>query len=411
MNKKIERSALCGSISAISSKSELIRLLLASYLSFGSTTKIENFTLSGDVKSAITALSALGCKFSDGEITSPETQKNEGKITVGESGTLYRLLLPILCAIGGKYEIETENTLKNRPMDELISTLEAHNITAKRTECGVTIDGKLTSGRFEISGSVSSQYVSGLLFALPLLKGDSEITLTSPLKSEKYVEMTVNTLKSFGISVQKTPDGYFVEGDQKYVSSGVYKACGDYSTSSYYLLGGALTGEVTVTGLSESSYQPDEAFVSVLGSAGATVSRNGDAVRVKKAERLTPFAFDVDTAPDLAPTLAVLAAFCQGESTLKNVNRLRFKESDRIKSICALLTAIGVEFSLKDNALTVFGGTPKSGVIDSFFDHRIAMAGAIALLKIGGEIKGVEAVSKSAPQFFEDLQRLGGIVK
>lgn len=411
MNKRIEKSNLCGSISAKSSKSETIRLLLASYLSFGSTTKIENFSLSGDIKSAINALSALGCKFSGNELTSPETQKNEAKITVGESGTLYRLLLPILCAIGGKYGIEAENTLKNRPMDELISTLEAHNITAKRTECGVAIEGKLTSGRFEISGSVSSQYVSGLLFALPLLKGNSEIALTSPLKSEKYVEMTVNTLKSFGISVQKTPDGYFIKGDQKYISSGIYKACGDYSTSSYYFLGGALTGDVTVTGLSESSYQPDEAFVSVLESVGATVSRNGDAVTVKKAERLTPFAFDVDNAPDLAPMLAVLAAFCQGESILKNVNRLRFKESDRINSICALLTAIDVKFSLKDNALTIFGGTPKSGVIDSFSDHRIAMAGAIALLKIGGEINGVEAVAKSAPQFFEDLQRLGGIVK
>ena len=392
MIAKIEKSKIFGKIDAIPSKSYAHRIAICNFLAGNVPSgKSGDFT-SKDIEATERCLKDV----------------NAGKYEVdcGESGSTLRFLLPLLSARGGEYTFIGHGKLMQRPNDELFSVLREHNISIEKQE-NIKISGKLTSGDFRLRGDISSQYVSGLLMALPTLDGDSTITLTTPLSSAAYVDITLEVLKAFNIKIEKTDNGYFIKGGQKF--SGDILPEGDWSNAAFFLVAGAIGKEVEVYGLNPDSVQGDKAILNVLDNAGAKVEIDGDSIKVKASE-LKGFCMDAENCPDLVPIVAVLAAVAKGESVIKNVERLKIKESDRIESTINTLKAFGVKAEYKDNSLVVYGSTPVGGTVDSYNDHRIVMAASVLASVSDGVtiINGAEAVQKSYPDFFADFIKLGG---
>ncbi len=278
--------------------------------------------------------------------------------------------------------------LPDRPQEILLHLLAEHGAAADAGRLPLTLSGGLRGGRFTLPGDVSSQYVSGLLFALPLLPEGGEICLSTPLQSAGYVEMTLRSLARFGVGVERTATGYLVPGGQKYRSPGELSPEGDWSNAAFFLAAG-----VEVTGLDRESAQGDRVIERLLPALG------GGAV------------VDLEQIPDLLPILAVAAARARGVTRFVGGARLRLKESDRIESTASLLRALGVGAETLPDGLTVHGGSFVGGLVDGANDHRIVMAAAVAAVTAKGAvtIRGAEAVAKSYPRFFEDLKSLGGI--
>ena len=392
MIAKIEKSQIKGKINAIPSKSYAHRIAICNFLASKEPSGMSGNFTSKDIEATERCLKDV----------------NAGKheVDCGESGSTLRFLLPLLAARGGEYKFIGHGKLMQRPNDELFSVLREHDITIDKQE-NIKISGKLTSGDFRLRGDISSQYVSGLLLALPSLTGDSTITLTTPLSSAAYVDITLEVLRAFGISIDKTSSGYFIRGNQKF--SGDILPEGDWSNAAFFLVAGAIGGEVELTGLNPDSVQGDKAILQVLEQAGAKLEVNNNSIKVKKSE-LNGFYMDAEHCPDLVPIVAVLASVIKGESVIKNVERLKIKESDRIESTINTLKAFGVKAEYKDNSLVVHGATPVGGIVDSYNDHRIAMAAAVlaSVCDNATVINGAEAVQKSYPDFFLDFIKLGG---
>lgn len=324
----------------------------------------------------------------------------------GESGSTLRFFLPLCSAFGGKFMFIGHGKLMERPNDELFAVLNAHGVSTNKDK-KIVIDGTLTPGEFIIRGDISSQYVSGLLMALPILSKDSQIILTTPLVSAPYVEITLQVLKAFGVRIDKTENGFKVYGNQKY--SGSVATEGDWSNEAFFLVLGAIAGEVRVNGLNPESVQGDKKIVDVLKNAGAIVSIDDNSVTVKK-DKLNAFTFDSQDCPDIVPISAVLASQSNGKSIIRNIQRLKIKESDRVESTIALLNSFGIKAESDGTDLIVYGGKAKAGTVDSFNDHRIAMSGAVLATVADGVsvIKTAQAVNKSYPTFYKDLNSVGG---
>ena len=259
------------------------------------------------------------------------------------------------------------------------------------------ISGKLTGGRYEVEGNVSSQFVTGLLFALPVLGEDSEIVLTSHLESRPYVDITLDILRRFGISVDETSDGFRIKGGQKYKPHDEAIE-GDYSQAAFFFVANALGSKVTINNLLPDSVQGDRRITDIIAAS----TENGT---------ITGFRADCSDIPDLVPVLSVLGAFGTEESVIYNAERLRIKESDRLSATADMLNALGGDVSVTQDGLIIRPtGKMHGGTIDSAGDHRIAMAAAVAATRIEGDviIKGAEAVEKSYPDFFRDYANLGG---
>ena len=390
MDIRIEPSRLTGSVRAISSKSDAHRLLICAALADRETV-IERVDWSEDIGATARCLAALGAQVERAgdalRITPIETPERSPVLDCGESGSTLRFLLPVAAALhGGRFV--GRGRLPDRPQEILLRLLAEHGAAADAGRLPLTLSGGLRGGRFTLPGNVSSQYVSGLLFALPLLPEGGEIFLSTPLQSAGYVEMTLRSLKRFGVRVERTASGYLVPGGQKYRSPGELSPEGDWSNAAFFLAAG-----VEVTGLDRESAQGDRAVERLLPALG------GGAV------------VDLEQIPDLLPILAVAAARAQGVTRFVGGGRLRIKESDRIESTAALLRALGVEVETLPDGLTVHGGSFAGGLVDGANDHRIVMAAAIAAVTAKGAvtIRGAEAVAKSYPRFFEDLKSLGGI--
>ena len=395
---------LSGSLQAVHSKSYAHRILIAAALSGGSV----RFGDSEDALLTAKALQLLGfnAEFADksvhyGEFCLPN---EEVDVFVGESGSTLRFMLPLAAALGVKAKFSTAGRLGERPMGALTAALSAHGVKATAH----SVCGKLTAGRYEIDATVSSQFVTGLLMALPILQGDSEITLLGRAVSAPYINITLEVLAKAGITVKKKQNGFLIPGGQIYR----LKECsvpGDFSGAAFPLTAGALGGKVTLTGLDVSSAQGDKAILDVLTDAGANVSVCGDAVTVKKGD-LHAFSVDIGETPDLAPILAVLAAYCKGESTLKKVSRLRDKESDRLFAIEDMLSKAGIKTKENGDELVITGGKPQGAAFLSFADHRMAMAEAVLAAYATGqsEIDDMMCVKKSYPAFWKDFEALGG---
>ena len=413
---EINPNVLSGTVRAPFSKSDAHRVLIASALCRDST-EICLSCESDDIQATVRCLEALGAslleigenRFRMNPIL-PQRGTLLSRLDCGESGTTLRLLLPVAAALGVNAEFAAQGRLPNRPLTELIAEITNHGCRFDGEKLPFTLNGKLTAGDYNLPGNVSSQYISGLLFALALTDGESRIILTTKLESAAYVAMTLNTLRAFDVNVSETDYGYFIAGNQDYKSPDVTVVEGDWSNAAFFLAAGVLGNPVTVTGLSESSLQGDKTICELLSRFGADVSLENDAVTVNAGE-LRGIDIDVSEVPDLFPVLAVVASAASGTTRLMNAARLRIKESDRIHTVANMLSSLGAKVQEKPDMLIIHGKGHLDGAsVDGGGDHRIVMAAAVAslLCKTPVRISGAEAVNKSYPQFFNAFNAIGG---
>lgn len=383
MDIKVYPGRLSGTIEAPPSKSIAHRVILCGMLS-GGPCNISNLELSEDIQATLNGTKAI---FSDG-LT----------VECGDSASTLRFLLPVLAILGRKATFTGGARLATRTLEPVLTLLKDHGVRfTTGGETGwfpLTIDGKVRGDIFAIRGDISSQILSGLLLAMPLIGRDSEIVLTTPLASKDYITLTIDVMRQFGVKVKYTGLGWMVPGRQEYAPTD-YQIEGDYSSAAYFLCTNQFPrGNVRVTGLSPSSKQADKAIIDILPALG-----NGLQV-------------DVKDIPDSIPILAIMAAFAEGQTTFFNAGRLRMKELDRLSAISDGVCKLGGNAEVFDDILMVYGGRRMTGgvTISAFGDHRIAMALSIGAL--GCEkptiITGVESVIKAYPNFYKDFKALGG---
>ena len=345
----------------------------------------------------------------------------------GESGSTLRFLLPVMGALGHRASFYGEGRLPQRPLSPLYEQLESHGcVLTPKGSVPLTISGQLKPGNFTLPGDVSSQYISGLLFALPLLKGGSRIVITGSLQSQGYVDMTLRTMKAFGVEILPEENGYTVPGGQPYQAPDRYLVEGDWSNGCFWLAAGAFTeGGICVRGLDTASLQRDKEILFLLKNFGANVKIEEKGVCVSPG-KLKGIEIDASQIPDMVPILAVIACGAEGNTVIRNAGRLRAKESDRLTSVAQVLSGLGASIEELEDGLVISGRTAcgcgrkeadrnpqsfplKGGRADSWNDHRIAMMAAIASLLCREKVvlTGSDAVQKSYPGFFEDLKKLG----
>ena len=416
MNKTLLTSCVKGVINAPVSKSDLHRALICSAFCNG-TTVLPVPSSNADTDATAECLRALGARVerTESEFIISGPISGGGELNCGESGSTLRFLLPVAAVLGKEAHFSGSGKLPSRPVLPLTSELRKKGSEIDSDFLPITVKGKAKGGVYTLPGDVSSQFVSGLLLALPYTEEYSAVRLTSPLQSKMYVDMTVSTLSKFGVEWKEIPvdsegfpyGGYSYSGG-KYQSSGTYLSEGDWSGAAFFAVAGAICGEVNINGLDKNSAQPDRAIEKIVKEFGADIKWENGTLSVKTAEKKT-FSVDVSQFPDLFPVLSVLAAAANGESRLYNAGRLRIKESDRISAACNMINALGGKAVADEDSLTVYGtGRLVGGAVNGENDHRIVMSAAIASIICEGEVTilGSEAVSKSYPAFFEDLAKI-----
>ncbi len=419
----VQPATLSGTIRAISSKSDLHRAIIAASLC-DDPVKIHCNTLSADIVATVSCLNSLAANIEaeqveEGYIISVASGQNKPSRPIcdcNESGTTLRLLTPVAAANYSNVTFEGKGRLSSRPMEPLLSCMKQHGVSFSDDTLPFTLSGHLKPGTYEIAGDVSSQFISGLLFALPLLKKSSKIRLTTKLESAPYVNMTIATLKSFGVSIDSVPAGFSIDGGQRYKSPGEIYAEGDWSNSAFWLCAGAICGDITVDALKfPNTNQGDMVILKLLKSFGADVSYVTQnklcSITVKKGN-LKGIAIDLSQCPDLAPILAVVGAASEGNTILTGGGRLKLKESDRLATTADLINSLGGEAKVENDTIVIKGGGLKGGTVNSHNDHRIAMAAAVAgcFAQEPVVIEDAKAVEKSYPNFYNDLTKLGGKV-
>ncbi len=420
MEAIIRSAKLGGTIRAIASKSLAQRLLICSALS-NAPTFIECPDTSADIEATVGCLNALGAQIErngEGYAVSPlQFDKiNKGSVLdCCESGATLRFMLPVAGALAADVSFTAGGRLPQRPLSPLYEELFAHGCSlSKQGRMPLNCAGKLTGGKFQLAGDVSSQFVSGLLLALPLLDSDSEIILNGNIESQPYIDLTVAVLRLFGITIDIEDNIYIIKGRQKYRSPGKVVIEGDWSNASFWLSAAALADMlITCTNINKESLQGDKAVVELLKKFGADVCFTNDTVTVSGGQ-LRAIEIDARNIPDLVPALAVVACAAQGKTVIYNAERLRLKESDRLKSVADTLTRLGASIGETNDGLVIEGKRElRGGTVSCYGDHRIAMMAAIAavIAKQPVIIEGAEAVEKSYPQFFNDFGLLGGIVE
>lgn len=418
-NVKIYPSGLQGKISAIGSKSDIHRLLILSALSDGKT-EIFSSTLCDDTLATANALNALGarCEFCDRKfVVYPIDKADVGKIIdCNESGSTLRFLLPVATAISENNSFIGKGRLPERPIGELVECLKSSGVEFSSQTLPLSTKGKLKAGKYYITGKVSSQYISGLLMALAVCEGESEIILTSHLESKSYVDMTVKSLKLFGTEIFESETGYKIFGRKKLTSPKKVFADGDWSNSAFWLSSGAISEKIAVTGLDMASPQGDKKIISDLEAFGAkvfvekTVERVENSTITVKKDKLSGTEIELSDTPDLLPILAVVASFCDNTTVFKGAKRLKLKESDRLLAVEKMINSLGGEAKAYDDGVIVYPKKLTGGTVNGFNDHRIVMAAAIGASCCEKEtvITDAQAVRKSYPEFFEDFKALGG---
>ena len=398
MNVIVTPGPLAGRVRVPASKSAAHRALICAALA-DKPTAIQISALNRDIEATTACLSALGAAIRrDGDAlrVSPVARVPEAALLdCGESGSTLRFLLPVAAALGAGCRFVGSGRLPQRPNAPLTGALRDHGAQIDSDCLPMNLSGTLRAGRWALPGNVSSQYVSGLLFALPLLDGDSELTLTTRLESAAYVDMTLEALSRFGIRVEPIESGWRIPGDQRYRSPGECAVEGDWSAAAFWLAADAMGANIRLDGLSEDTAQGDRAVAALLGQPE----------------------IDASGVPDLVPALAGAAAHRAGRTVITGAARLRLKESDRLESVARLIHALGHACAVTADGLVIDGGAPEpcpDGVrtVDGANDHRIVMAAAVAAAHADGPVRitGAEAVEKSYPDFFRDLRQLGGRV-
>ena len=414
MERYLEPSELKGNIKAPASKSMTQRAIAASLLADGESV-IHNPSYCDDSLAAMSIAVGLGARVepqaNELKITGSAILK-ESKLNCGESGLAIRMFSPIAALYSGEITLVGANSLKKRPMSMIEEALNQLGVKCKSTDgfLPLTIRGPLTGGKLEIDGSISSQLLTGLLMALPLASKDSEIKVRN-LKSKPYIDMTIQLLNSFGISVMTSNyDLFSIPGNQKYKPIS-YTVEGDWSGGAFLLVAGAINGHLSVKGLRNDSRQSDMSVLKALEMAGAHLKLGEDHIDISRSE-LKAFEFNATESPDLFPPLVALASYCKGVSSIKGVTRLIYKESNRANTLKEEFGKMHIKIEIADDVMFVTGGRPQGARVESHDDHRIAMAVAVASLGASGKvsIRDSQCVAKSYPHFFEDLRQLGAVV-
>ena len=401
-----------------SSKSAAHRMLICAALS-GTRSELVLDGCSEDVDATAGCLEALGAKIEryaeegrDVLSVTPvdlDALPEKAVLDVRESGSTYRFLLPVICALGLDASIALRGRLPERPMKPLFDALSEGG--ASISSCGnvVNVSGRIRPGTYRIPGNISSQFISGLLFALPLLDGGSRLVVEGDTESNHYIEMTEKAIDSAGIRFSREPDGYMIPGNQKYAFSGRKTVEADWSGAAFMLAAGALSEKgVTVNGLDLNSVQGDRKVLELLQEFGAGIEYGIDesgrkSVRVFKKE-LKAVDVDAKEIPDLVPVISAVASLAEGTTRIYNASRLRLKESDRIESTAAMIRSLGGCAEATEDGLLIHGRQDLSGgFVDSFGDHRIAMSAAVASAGCSGSvtIDDPGCVAKSFPDFWE----------
>ena len=415
MKKTVFNSDVSGDLDANPSKSHMQRVVAASFLAEGKST-IHNPDDSNDSSAALEIIEKMGAKIEKNEsleIESKGFELKSNKLNCGESGLGLRMFSPIVSLAEEEVTIEGEGSLKKRPIDFMEEVFERVGVesSTKKGFVPLKIKGPIKGGKFSFDGTHTSQFLTGLLMALPKASEDS-VVIVNNLRSKGYVDLTLEVLADYGIKVENERYSIFrVKGGQNYKPREVTIE-GDWSGSAFLLVAGAISGRVKVKGLTIQSCQPDHEIVEVLEKVGADILFSMSSLVAEK-NRLKAFDFDATNCPDLFPPLAALAANCDGRCTIKGTHRLQFKESNRTETIIDALQAVGISCKENNDRLIIHGGKIGSGKIKSNNDHRIAMMAAILALNCEGsiEIDGVECVAKSYPNFFEDLEKIGAKVE
>lgn len=396
MNIIIHPSRLAGTVCAPPSKSQAHRLLICSALA-DTPTRIELDGTNRDIDATVACLCALGANIHHRDrgldVTPIRHPTAAAELDCGESGSTLRFLMPVSAALGANVRITGHGRLPQRPNGPLMEALRTHGAQIQGDHLPLSLSGPLQSGLWTLPGDVSSQYVTGLLLAMPILEGENEIRLSSPLESAPYVDMTLQALRHFGVIAEPTPQGWRVPAGQKYRSPGNVIVEGDWSASAFWLAANALGADIRILGLAQDTTQGDRAATALFGQ-----------------QRI-----DATHVPDLVPILAAVAAFLPQETVIFGARRLRLKESDRLKSTQNMLLALGHPAQVTEDGLVIHGGpadrcTTPVRRVEGINDHRIVMAASIAAAFSDRPvlITDAQAAEKSYPGFFEDLQRLGG---
>lgn len=417
METRIVKGGLtaCGKITAISSKSHLHRLIICACLADKGCKIQYKSALSKDITATISCLEALGAviKCQDGIINIEKTiDKNsipENPILdCNESGSTARFMLPIVSILCKGATLTGKGKLPERPFEQLCQALEKMGAKFSSHKLPITVEETANpKGLYEISGNVSSQYISGLLFTLPLCQADG-IKLTTELESGGYVNMTKDVMNLFGAKV-KFENGIY-SSDGKYAMDKVelLLAEGDWSNAAFWLCG-VKDKPISVDGLYSGTEQPDREILNILKQMGAEIENHSDGVTVTAAQGTHAVYFDARNFPDIVPILAVRASVSDGNTVISGIRRLRIKESDRVKSVCDMINALGGNARYDDEHIYIKGVKKlKGGTVNSCNDHRIAMSAAIAALFCENDVEiiGSDAVSKSYPEFFEHYKKM-----
>ncbi len=409
MNITLNKKSVHAVLPAIPSKSMAHRLLICASLA-DRPTEIACKARNEDIDATVRCLTALGAQitYADGVFTVTPGTAQALPCDCGESGSTLRFLLPVICALGNGGSLTMHGRLPERPIFPLREQLIAHGCTVGEQGTNpLPVSGKLTAGDYTLPGNVSSQFISGLLFALPLTGQVCTISITGKIESEPYIRMTLSALSRFGITADWQGQVITIPEGQRYRSPGVAAVEGDWSNAAFPLCAGAIAGELTLTGIG-ASLQGDRAILRILRKFGAQVCEQENSVTVRKAP-LQAIHVDASDIPDLVPVIAVTALAAKGDTVITGAARLRIKESDRIASVCELIRRLGGSVTEHPDGMTVHGtGRLRGGTVSSWGDHRIAMSAAVASLLCNDSvtIEDAQAVAKSYPGFFEDFLKL-----
>ena len=412
MKVKIHPGFAKGNVTVPPSKSLLHRAIICACLATGES-KIRNVVYSEDVKATINAFKTLGVDIerkSDFLNIKGNVRLNflgAEVINCNESGSTILVLVPLLTNEKGIY-LTGKPSLMRRPLHVYEELFKQNNLVFERKDKSIYLKNSLPANKYEVPGNISSQFISGLLMSLPLKEGDSEINIIGNLESKKYVDMTIDVMKSFGVNVEERDNSYFIKGKQKYQATN-YLVEIDFSQLAFFAVAGVINGDIQVNNVNLNSLQADKAILDVIKEMGGIIIESTHGLKFRKSETK---ACDIDVSqfPDIAPILTILCGLSKGTSTIFNAERLRIKETDRLMAINDIMRLLGVKTEVFKDSYKIYGNKQyKANSFSSYNDHRMVMSIAIAALRADGPviINDAEAINKSYPDFFEDLQSLG----
>ena len=411
MNLTIKPSKVAGNVTAPPSKSYMQRAIALAVLSHKPTI-ISNLSDCNDCRAAIGVAKSLGCEvdLSDAElkIVPPVNGLSGSHLHCGESGLALRMFTPVASLLGSEVMLTGEGSLQQRPVGFMEDTLRqlGVDIQSDKGLLPIRVKGPMRGGKATVDGSVSSQFLTGLLLALPTLRTDSVLTVSN-LTSRPYIDMTLQIMRDFGVSVENANyEQFSIKGGQEYANAN-YRVEGDWSGAAAFIVAAAIAGTLKISGLNPQSAQADRAILDILRLTGTQFAFDADnCLIVNKNDNLQPFKFDATDCPDLFPVVAALAANCKGKSAIAGVHRLTHKESNRAEAIRRELGKLGISVDFEGDSMVVTGGPISGGTASACNDHRMAMSLALCALTASTAvtIEGTECVGKSYPGFFDDFE-------